>query len=145
MLACDGISVGGLFQWKLTTCDERANSLKTEDYPKLPLFNRKGPNNSTAFLNPVFWLVFDGLSTWRSIPQLYCSVDEMESLADAQFDATPAAMRGAFPALCAVTKISRNFVAYLQVAGLVVVTPYLGGTADPRAAGLAEAHAKVVP
>ena len=39
-------------------------------------------------------------------------------------------------------KISKNLVAYLV--GLIVVTQYFGGTANPRAAGLGEAHADVV-
>ena len=39
-------------------------------------------------------------------------------------------------------KISRNLVACL--ASLIVVTPYIGGTADTRAGGLGEAHADVV-
>ena len=39
-------------------------------------------------------------------------------------------------------KISRNLVACL--ASLIVVTPYIGGTSDTRAAGHGEAHADVV-
>ena len=39
-------------------------------------------------------------------------------------------------------KISRNFVANL--AGLIVVTPNIGGTSDNRATSLGEAHADVV-
>ena len=64
MSASDGISAGGLFRWKLTISNERAYSLKIEDYPRLPLVTRKGPYNSTIFFDPVFWLVFDELSTW---------------------------------------------------------------------------------
>ena len=40
-----------------------AYSLKSEDDPRLLLFTRKGPTGSTALLNPIFWLVFDELST----------------------------------------------------------------------------------
>ena len=56
MLACDGKSAGGLFHWKLDTCDGRAYSLDTADYSRLPLFTRQGPCGSKAFLNLVFWL-----------------------------------------------------------------------------------------
>ena len=62
------------------------------------------------------------------------------------YDVTPAAIGGAFRTLGAIANISRNLVAYL--ACLIVVAPYLGlklgGPADSRAAGLAEAHAEVV-
>ena len=53
------------FNWKMDTGKDSAYSLKNEDYPRLPLFTRKGPACSTALLNPLFWLVFDELSTWR--------------------------------------------------------------------------------
>ena len=36
--------------------------------------------------------------------QLFCSVDEMEALASSEYDATPAAIGGAVPALSAVLK-----------------------------------------
>ena len=52
--------------------------------------------------------------------QLFCSVDEMEALASSEYDATPAAIGGAFPALRTVPKISKSLVAYL--ASLIVVT-----------------------
>ena len=42
----------------------------------------------------------------------------------------------------AVAKISKNLVAYL--ACLIVVTPYVAGWGDTRAAGLAEAHTDIV-
>ena len=74
--------------------------------------------------------------------QLYCSIDEMEDLAGSVYDATPVAIGGAFPVLCAVAKISSHLVGYL--AGLIVVAPYIGGAADTLAAGLAEAHAEVI-
>ena len=54
------------------------------------------------------------------------------------------AVGGAFPALCAVAKISIHLVGYLSLAGLIVVALYIGGAADTRAAGLAEAHAEVM-
>ena len=73
--AFDGISTGGLFNWKPETGKNCAYSLENEDCPRLPLFTRKGPTGSTALLNPRFWLLFDELSTWRSILQLYCSVE----------------------------------------------------------------------
>ena len=75
-------------------------------------------------------------------PQYDATVDEMEDLASPQYDATPAAIRGAFSALSAVRKISKNLVAY--PASLLVVTQHLGGTDDPRADDLGEAHAGVV-
>ena len=60
----------------------------------------------------------------------------MEARACSEFDATPAAIGGAFPALSAVPKISKNLVAYL--AGLIVVTTYISGTSDQRATGIGE-------
>ena len=73
--------------------------------------------------------------------QLYCNVDDMADLASSVYPANSAALGGTCPALSA---ISRNLVAYL--AGLIVVTQYIGGTANTRAAlaGLGEAHANVV-
>ena len=52
------------------------------------------------------------------------------------------ALGGACPALSAVPKISRILVPYL--AGLIVVTPYIGGTSDASTAGFGEAHASSV-
>ena len=66
----------------------------------------------------------------------------MEDLASSVYPASSAALGGACPALSAVPKISRNLVAYL--AGLIVVTQYIGWAADTRASGLGEAHADVV-
>ena len=74
--------------------------------------------------------------------QLYCNVDDMADLASSVYPASSAALGGACPALSAVPKISRNLVAYL--AGLIVVTPYIGKTANSCASGLGEAHADVV-
>ena len=74
--------------------------------------------------------------------QLYCNVDDMEDLASSVYPLGCAALEGVCPALSAVPKISSNFVTYL--AGLIVVTPYIGGTADTRAAGLCEVHTDVV-
>ena len=124
--ASDSMCSGGLFQWKMDTGDDRAYSLKPEDYPRLPLFCRTGPAGSVALLNTVFWLVFDELSTWRSMSRLYCNVSDMQHLASSVYPASPAAFGGVCPALKAVPKISRNLVAYL--AGLIVVTPYIGRT-----------------
>ena len=118
-----------------------AYSLKNEDYPRLPLFTRKGPAGSTALHNPLFWLVFNELGTWRSMSQLQGFTATLD-LASSVYPASFAALGGACPALSAVPKISRNLVTYL--AGLIVITPYIGGTADTRAAGLGEAHADVV-
>ena len=67
MLSSDGIPAGVLFNWMLYTSDGRVYSLDTADYPRLPLFTRSGRAGTTAFLNPVFWLVFDDLSTWSSM------------------------------------------------------------------------------
>ena len=55
--------------------------------------------------------------------QQFCLVDKMEVLSSSEYDATPAAMGGEFPALRAVPKITKNLVAYPT--GLIVVTPYL--------------------
>ena len=102
----------------------------------------KGLAGSTALLNPVFWLVFDELSTWRSMSQLYCNVEDMADLASSVYPTSSAALVGTCPALSTVPKVSRNLVTYL--AGLIVVTPYIGGTADTCAGGLGEAHADIV-
>ena len=51
------------------------------DNPRLPQFKLKGAKGSTAFLNAVFWLVFDSISTWRSMLQLYCNAADMANLA----------------------------------------------------------------
>ena len=85
------------------------------------------PAGSAALLNPLFWLVFDER---RSMSQLYCNVDDMADLASSVYPASSAALGGACPALSAVPKISRNLVAYL--AGLIVVTPYIGGTSGGK-------------
>ena len=74
--------------------------------------------------------------------QLYFLIDEMEVLASSVYDATPAAVGGAFSSLGAVAEIFRHLDGYL--AGLIVVAPYIGGSADTRATGLAEAHAEVI-
>ena len=66
----------------------------------------------------------------------------MADLASSVNPASSAALGGACPALSAMPKISKNLVAYL--AGLIVVTPYIGGTSNTSAAGLGEAHAEVV-
>ena len=131
MLASDGIPAGGLFncQWKLDTSDGRVNSVDATVYPRLPLFTRSGRACTTAFLNPGFWLVFDKLGTWRSMSQLYCSIDEMEvlRLVSSVYDATPVAVRGAFPPVGVVAMISRHLVSYLVC--LIAVAPYIGGAA----------------
>ena len=76
--------------------------------------------------------------------QLYCNVDNMPvaDLASSVYPASSAVLGGACPALSAVPKISRILVGYL--ACLIVdqfeVTPYISGTADTRAGGLARRH-----
>ena len=72
---------GGLFQWKRDTGPDSAYSLDPADYPRLPLFKLKGAKGSTAFLNAVFWLVFDSVSTWTSMSQ------RADGLAEAHADA----------------------------------------------------------
>ena len=94
------------------------NSLDPADYLRLPLYKLKGAKGSTAFFNAVVWLVFDSISTWRSMSQLYCNVADMEDLADSVYDAIPAALGSVCPALPAVPKISKNLVAY--IAGMLV-------------------------
>ena len=63
----------------------------------------------------------------------------MEAMASFEHKATLAVIGGAFLALSAVPKISKNLAAYL--ADLIVFTPHWEGTADPRAPSFAEAHA----
>ena len=117
------MSAGGLFQWKRDIGPDRAYSLDPADYPRLPLFTWKGAKDSTAFLNAVFLLVFDSVSTWRSMSQLYCNVADMADLADSVYDAIPAALGSVCPALPAVPKISKNLVAY--IAGMLLTAPYV--------------------
>ena len=66
MLASDCIPTGCHFHWKLDTGISRTYSLNTADYLRLSLFQftRRGSAGTAAFLNPVYWLVFDQLSTW---------------------------------------------------------------------------------
>ena len=125
--ASDGMSAGGLFQWKRDIGPDRAYSLDPADYPRLPLFTWKGAKGSTAYLNAVFWLVFDSVSTWRTVLQLYCNVANMEDLADSVYYTIPAAMGSICPALPAAPKISKNLVAY--IAGMLVTAPSPSGQA----------------
>jgi len=124
----------GLFHWKLDTSDNRAYSLDPKDYPRLPLFSLH--KEQTCYLNQVFWLVYnDATTSWRSLSFLHRSrVEDIEALADAEYDAIPESASGDAQPSC--PKISKTFVAYLE--GLVVVAPYHRGTADPRASGYAE-------
>lgn len=143
-MAYDGIiSAGGLFQWRLADSTETKHySLKKEDYPGLPLFDRMAPSLSKTMLNHMFWLVLDDISTWRSMSALYHSVAEMDKFARSAYDAVPEALGGACPKLNACPKISKTMVAYLS--GLAIVAPYYGGASDKRASGLAEEHADIV-
>ena len=115
--ASDCIFASGLFQWKRDTGPDRAYSLDPLDYPRLPPFTRKGAKGSTADLNAVFWLVFDSVSTWRSISilQLYCNVAYMAAadLADSVYDTIPTALGSVSPALPELPKISKNLVTYI--------------------------------
>ena len=74
--------------------------------------------------------------------ELYCNGDDVADLASSVYPASSVALGGACPALSEMPKISKNLVAYL--AGLIVVTLYIGGTSDTSATGLGEAHADVV-
>ena len=71
-IAFDCLLAGGLFQRRLDTTDSQRYSLKLEDYPKLPLFDRTGRDSNfsktTVLLKQLLWLVFAELSTWRSLP-----------------------------------------------------------------------------
>jgi hypothetical protein len=89
-------------------------------------------------------MVVDEISTWRSMPNLHFTVDEVEEFAVSKHDAIPAATVApkVFAALPAVPKLSKHLVAYL--AGQAYVSPYIGGTADPRIQGIGEAHAEGV-
>ena len=66
----------------------------------------------------------------------------MKDLASLLYPASSVALGGGCPALRVVPNISRNLVAYL--AGLIVVTQYICGTAGTCAAGLGEAHTDIV-
>ena len=57
-------------------------SIEEADNLSLPLYKLKGAEGNSALLIPVFLLVFDFLSTWRSMPELYCNVADMADLAD---------------------------------------------------------------
>jgi len=77
------------------------------------------------------------------MPRLHFTVDEVEEFAGSKHDAIPAATAPKFfAALPAVPKLSKHLVAYL--AGQAYVSPYIGGTADPRIQGIGEAHAEGV-
>ena len=120
-----------LFHWKLDITETRAYSLNPADYPRLPLFALN--KDQTCYLNQVFWLVYDDVSSWRSMSFYHRSkVEDIEALAESEF----AAIDDSAPAC---PKISKHLVAYME--GLVAVAPYLRGTADPSAQGFAEAVA----
>ena len=122
--------------WTALTESCVTDSLKPEDYPRLPLFttDRTAPEKC-VFLNQVFWLVLDDAFSWRSMSRLACNtVEEVEHLAESQCVSIAASKSGA--ALKAVPKISKHLVAYM--AGLVAVSPYKHGAFDPRAKGIAE-------
>ena len=108
-------------------------SIDEADYPNLPLYKLKGTEGNSALLISVFWLVFDFLSTWRKMQELYCNVADMADLADSVYHASPSALGTVCPALPAVPKISKNLVAYM--ACLLVNAPYCIGNGDTRAAG----------
>jgi hypothetical protein len=79
----------------------------------------------------VFWLVYDGATSWRSLSFYHRpKVQDVEALAESEFATIPEASLPACPI------ISKAFVSYL--AGSVAVSPYRRGTADPRATGFAE-------
>ena len=72
-------------------------SLKTDDYPKFLLFDRTGDSTTTVLLNQLFWLVFEELSTWRSLPALYSQIQDVEKFArsnSSEYDAYPEANGG---------------------------------------------------
>ena len=122
--------------WTALTESCVTDSLKPEDYPRLPLFttDRTAPEKC-VLLNQVFWLVLDDAFSWRSMSRLACNtVEEVEHLAESQYVSIAASKSGA--ALKAVPKISKHLVAYM--AGLVAVSPYKHGAFDPRAKGIAE-------
>jgi len=74
---------------------------------------------------------------------MHFTIDEVEEFAVSKHDAIPAATAPkVFAALPAVPKLSKHLVAYL--AGQAYVSPYIGGTADPRIQGIGEAHAEGV-
>ena len=130
---------GGLFHYKLDTSDDRAYSLKKEDYPRLPLFDPDAPATKCRYLNEVFLLVLDDLPTRRSMNTYAVNNEaQMQLLASAEHPAIPATPSG--PAHIAIPKISKTFISY--IAGLVVTTPYYRANCDDRIKGLAERYAK---
>ena len=119
--------------------DDRAYSLKKEDYPRLPLFDPDAPATKRRYLNEVFLLVLDDLPTWRSMNTYAVNNEaQMQLLASAEHPAIPATPSG--PAHIAIPKISKTFISY--IAGLVVTTPYYRANCDDRIKGLAEPYAK---
>jgi len=130
---------GGLFHYKLDTSDDRAYSLKKEDYPRLPLFDPDAPATKRRYLKEVFLLVLDDLPTWRSMNTYAVNNEaQMQLLASAEHPAIPSTPSG--PAHIAIPKISKTFISY--IAGLVVTTPYYRANCDDRIKGLAEPYAK---
>jgi len=130
---------GGLFHYKLDTSDDRAYSLKKEDYPRLPLFDPDAPATKRRYLNEVFLLVLDDLPTWRSMNTYAVNNEaQMQLLASAEHPAIPSTPSG--PAHIAIPKISKTLISY--IAGLVVTTPYYRANCDDRIKGLAEPYAK---
>ena len=116
------------------TC--RLDSLKPEDYPRLPLFktDRTAPEKC-VLLSQVFWLLLDDAFSWQSMSRLSCqTMEEVERLAESQHLSISASKSGA--ALKAIPKISKQLVAYM--AGLVAVSPYTNGPFDSRTKGVAE-------
>jgi len=96
------------------TC--RLDSLKPEDYPRLPLFT--AAPEKCVLLNQVFWLVWDDASSWRSMSRsrLSCNtVEEVEHLAESQYVSIAASKSG--PALKAVPKISKPQCTSVQMSG----------------------------
>ena len=57
--ASDGISAGGLFQWKRDLGPVRAYSLDPADYPRLPLFTWKGAKGlyTRIYIYLFIWIV----------------------------------------------------------------------------------------
>ena len=118
------------------TC--RLDSLKPEDYPRLPLplfkTDRTAPEKC-VLLSQVFWLLLDDAFSWQSMSRLSCqTMEEVERLAESQHLSISASKSGA--ALKAIPKISKHLVAYM--AGLVAVSPYTNGPFDSRTKGVAE-------
>ena len=104
---------GGLFHYKHDASDDRAYSLSKHDYPRLPLFTMQAPASKRRYLNEVFLLVLDNLSTWRSMNTYAVDTEaQLKLLAAAEHPAIPAT--SPVPAFLALPKLSKTLAPALS-------------------------------